>query len=136
MPSNNNGGPVFNVSYSALAITTNPQDMLGFLSSRSRMQLIYLSLTQNSSAVANDQTLGVQFYRGSTASSTGAALTPVNVLGWTSPAASVAVTLDVLSPAQLHARWRSLGVTAADLTKARREAARAIHPDHRRKQSK
>jgi hypothetical protein len=37
--------------------------------------------------------------------------------------------LDLLSPAELHARWQNMAITAADLTKGRREAARAIHPD-------
>jgi hypothetical protein len=37
--------------------------------------------------------------------------------------------LDLLSAAELHARWQGMAITAADLTRARREAARAIHPD-------
>ncbi len=93
MTQNSPIGPVFTAPFAAVAISTNPYDMLQLFSSASRLELIELSLTQTSSVVSNDQTLGIALWRGSTAdSSGGAAITPRNISGSTaSPSASVGV---------------------------------------------
>lgn len=87
-------GPVFTAPFAAVAISTNPYDMFQLLSSASRLELIELSLTQTSSVVSNDQTLGIAVWRGSTANSSGgAAITPININGSTaSQSASAGVT--------------------------------------------
>jgi len=81
-------GPIFTASFAAVAMTTNPADVFGILpSSLSRVRVISARLGALSSAPVAQQ-LGVQIWRGSTASSTSAAITPVNIEGHTGAVAA------------------------------------------------
>jgi hypothetical protein len=76
-------GPIYTASFAAVSMTTNPADVFGILASTlSRVRVISVELGAQSSAPVA-QMLGVQVWRGSTASSTSAAITPTNIEGHT-----------------------------------------------------
>lgn len=86
-------GPVYTASFQTTALTTNSHDAFGILASTlSRVCIHEVTLAQPTSE-APDR-LGVQLLRGSTASSTSAAITPRHIHGWSSvPTAGSSVTL-------------------------------------------
>lgn len=87
-------GPVYTASFAAATMTTNPTDVFGILaSSLSRVRIISVELGAQSSAPVA-QMLGVQIWRGTTASSTSVAIVPTNIEGHTGAvAAGSSVTL-------------------------------------------
>jgi hypothetical protein len=93
-PDIHNRGPVYVASFAAHAMTTNPFDAVGILASTlSRVAVCEFRIGHQSSAPVS-QTLGIQFLRGSTASSTSAAITPRHIHGWSGvPTAGSSVTL-------------------------------------------
>src|SRR5215510_9479257 len=86
-------GPIYTASFQTTALTTNQFDAIGILaSSNSRVMIHEIALTVPSSEAPDK--LGVQLLRGSTASSTSAAITPRHIYGWTTvPTAGSSVTL-------------------------------------------
>lgn len=91
-----NIGPIYAASFSATALTTNAQDLFGVLApATSRVAIREIKFGQYSDpGDAQAEMLSVLLIRGSTISSTSAAITPVNVKGWTGvPTAGSSVTL-------------------------------------------
>lgn len=89
----NANGPCFSANFNAVSLTTNPYDMFGILPpSNSRVQIVSILLGLQSTDNTKEQILGVQLLRGSTASSTSAGLTPVNMMGWSGVSAGSSVT--------------------------------------------
>lgn len=86
-------GPIYTASFQTTALTTNPHDAFGILpSTLSRVAIHEITLAQPTTE-APDR-LGVQLLRGSTASSTSAAITPRHIHGWSgAPTAGSSVTL-------------------------------------------
>ena len=87
-------GNVYKCAFSTTALTTNPHDLIGILaSSLSRVAIHEIVIGQPSTECAYDS-LGVQLLRGSTASSTSAAITPRHISGHSGAAsAGSSVTL-------------------------------------------
>jgi hypothetical protein len=87
-----NRGPIYTASFQTTALTTNVMDAVGIrASSLSRVCIHEITLGQPTTE-APDR-LGVQLLRGSTASSTSAAITPRHVHGWSgAPTAGSSVT--------------------------------------------
>jgi hypothetical protein len=75
--------PVYTAAFFSTGITVNPLDVIGILaSSLSRVAIHKVEIGLQSSAAPVGEDVGVLFLRGSTASSTGAAITPKNVDGF------------------------------------------------------
>lgn len=87
-------GPIYKAAFSSTALSTNPHDLIGILaSSLSRVAIHEITIAQPSTDSAYDS-LGIQILRGSTASSTSAAITPRHISGHSgSPTAGSSVTL-------------------------------------------
>lgn len=84
MPSQNSNpsGPVFTAPISSVALTSGvPYDVFSLVSTAGRVELISIDLAQKSSVPSGVQGPSIAIYRGSTGTSTGAAITPVNVFG-------------------------------------------------------
>jgi len=81
---NQNGGPIFTIPIVAAALTTaGAYDIVGLTAQSSgRLEIIDVHLTFASTQFASGSALALQFLRGSTAASTGAAILPSNVKGW------------------------------------------------------
>ncbi len=80
-------GSVFTASFRSTGLTAGtPHDFFGLLApSDSKVRIREISIN----AVSSDQTsIGVQLLRGSTASSTSAAISPVNLKGWSGAVAA------------------------------------------------
>lgn len=83
-------GQMYTAAFAAVSMSTNPTDVFGILaSSNSKVRVHEIRLGMQSSGPVN-QVLGVQILRGSTASSTSAAITPTYIDG--STLATVAVS--------------------------------------------
>lgn len=83
--------------YKQTISTAGPADIFGILASTSpvsRVEVLAINLSVSSSAVSGTpQALALQLLRGSTASSTSAAITPVNLRGWSgAPSAGSSAT--------------------------------------------
>jgi hypothetical protein len=88
-----NAGPVYTASFSATTTTTNPYDLFGILPSTSSRVCIHEITIGNISTGPASEAVGMTLWRGSTASSTSAAITPRDVRGYTGvPTAGSSVT--------------------------------------------
>jgi hypothetical protein len=87
-------GPLYVAAFSAVSMSTNPFDAVGILApANSRVVVHEVRLGMQSSAPPT-QGIGIQLLRGSTASSTSAAIVPRHLHGWASaPTAGSSVTL-------------------------------------------
>jgi hypothetical protein len=85
-------GPIYTASFQTTALTTNAHDVIGIAApSNSRIAIHEITLAQPTTE-ASDR-FGVQLLRGSTASSTSAAITPRHIHGHTgTPTAGASVT--------------------------------------------
>lgn len=91
-------GNVYSIPFASQAVSTNAFDLVGIYASTSpisRVEIMSIDIAVISSAVsATPQLCQVQLLRGSTASSTSAAITPVNLKGWSgAPTAGSSATL-------------------------------------------
>lgn len=74
-------GPIYTAAFASSALTANAHDVFGIIpSSNSRVCLHEIVLGIPSSEGTD---VGVEIWRGSTGVSTGAAITPRNIHGWT-----------------------------------------------------
>ena len=88
-----NRGPIYTASFQTPALTTNAHDAIGILAPTNSRVVIHEIALAFPSSEAPDR-LGVHLLRGSTASSTSVAITPVHIHGWTgAPTAGSSVTL-------------------------------------------
>jgi hypothetical protein len=88
-----NAGPVYTASFSATTTTTNPYDVFGILPSTASQVLIHEIVLGNVSTGPAAEAIGMTLLRGSTASSTSAALTSRDQRGYTgTPTAGSSVT--------------------------------------------
>lgn len=88
-----NAGPVYTASFTATALTTNPYDLFGLLPSTASQVLIHEITVGNISTGPATEAVGMTLWRGSTASSTSAAITPRDIRGYTgTPTAGSSVT--------------------------------------------
>lgn len=86
-------GQIFTAAFQTTALTTNPHDAIGILAPTNSRVMIHEIVLAQPSTEAPDR-LGVMLLRGSTASSTSAAITPRNNLGHAlAPSAGSSVTL-------------------------------------------
>jgi hypothetical protein len=92
----NNGmmplGPIYTASFQTTSITTATCDVIGIKAPDNSRVCIHEIVAAQPSTDASDR-FGVQLLRGSTASSTSAAITPRNIWGWSgAPTAGSSVT--------------------------------------------
>jgi hypothetical protein len=86
-------GQIFSAAFQTTALTTNPHDAFGILAPTNSRVVIHEIVLAQPTTEAPDR-LGVQLLRGSTASSTSAAITPRNIMGHAlAPSAGSSVTL-------------------------------------------
>jgi hypothetical protein len=83
----NSGGPIFNIPIiNASLSTANAWDLAGLTADSSgRLEIIDIMLTIASTQFSSGSGLAITLLRGSTSASTGAALAPKNVKGWSAP---------------------------------------------------
>lgn len=81
----NNSASIYNIPLSAISLTTaNAWDLFTITAdSSARFELVKVQLQIASTLSALTHAIGLQLMRGSTAASTGAAVTPINIKGWT-----------------------------------------------------
>lgn len=85
-----NRGPVYTAAFASTDLAASAHDVLGLLApANSRVRIDEIVLTLPSSDATN---VGVQLLRGSTASSTGATITPRHIHGWSDLSAGSSVT--------------------------------------------
>ena len=84
-------GAIYSVPFSIAVSTAGPVDLLGVLAPGNSV-VVLRSLTIGAVSTGGTQAseLDISIFRGSTALSTGATITPVQILPQTSPAPSVA----------------------------------------------
>ncbi len=87
-------GPVFSATFSSVSLSTNPYDLFGIKApSNSRVQVVGMVIALKSTDNTKEQNLTMSLLRGSTASSTSAAITAQNMMGWAgTPTAGSSVT--------------------------------------------
>lgn len=115
MQTGDHGGPIFTVPFSATALTTNPVDLWCVTgSSISRTAVREVRFGQFSDAGdANAQMLGVTFMSGSTAPSSGTAITGLNINRY-STAITPTANFSVVGPSTTLASTASATVIFAD----------------------
>jgi hypothetical protein len=72
--------PIYSAAFQTTAVTTNPHDAIGILAPTNSRVAIHEIVLSQPTTEAPDR-IGVQLLRGSTASSTSAAITPRNLSG-------------------------------------------------------
>lgn len=107
-------GNVYSASFSSVAVTTNPTDLLGLLASTNpitRVEILSIDLNVISTAPPAASRASIQLLRGSTTVSGGSAVTPTNLRGW---AGTPSVGSSVSAPSSVIASTASQTVIWSD----------------------
>ena len=84
-------GPIYTAAFVTTGLTANPHDVFGIVPSANSRACIHELVLGIPSSDGTD--VGVEIWRGSTGVSTGGAITPRNIHGWTAaPSAKSSVT--------------------------------------------